>query len=396
MPACTFDEARRIVLEKLSAVRRPFVEQVSLDEADGRVLACEVAADRDYPPTSRSVRDGFAVRAEDVPGTLEVIGEAAAGGSFDGVIAQGQCVEIMTGAPVPDGANAIVMVEYTSLEGNRMSTDHTATAGAFINPKASEAKFGAALMSAGRRLSFADIGMLATVGKSMVEVFKKPSVAILSTGDEVVPVEATPAPNQVRNSNAWTLAALVRRCGGTPVILPLARDNWESLLPLVEQGLQHDLLLLSGGVSAGKYDLVEKALAHFGAEFYFDRVLIQPGQPAVFGKARDKFFFGLPGNPGSTMVTFSVFARAAVELLGGASESALPLLSSKLAIPFKHKPGLTRFAPALLSSDGSQITPVATQGSSDVPALARSNAYLVADANRESWEAGEWIRVLMR
>lgn len=396
MPACTFVEARRMVLEKLSTVRRPVVEHIPLSEADGRVLACNVHADRDYPPTSRSIRDGFAVRAEDLPGSLDVIGEAPAGGSFDGIVGPGQCVEIMTGAPVPNGANAIVMVEHTRMDGNRMVTEKSPQTGEFINPKASEARHGATLMTIGRRLSFPDVGMLATVGKSLIEVFEKPTVAILSTGDEVVPVESTPAPNQVRNSNAWTIAALVKRCGGIPVILPLARDNWESLLPLVEQGLTYDMLLLSGGVSAGKYDLVEKALAHCGAEFYFDRVLIQPGQPAVFGKARDKFFFGLPGNPGSTMVTFSVFARAAIELLGGANESPLPMPYAKLTAAYTHKPGLTRFAPAQLSLDGTEITPVTTQGSSDVPALARSNAYLVADADRETWEAGEWMRVLLR
>ncbi len=170
---------------------------------------------------------------------------------------------------------------------------------------------------------------------------------------------------------------------------------------MIERGLDADLLLLSGGVSAGKYDIVEKVLADLGAEFFFDRVKIQPGQPLVYGfikngPARGKQFFGLPGNPASTMVTFEVFARAAVELLGGANDAPLPLLRAKLTRPFRHKPGLTRFLPARLSMDGSTIALEEWQGSGDVAALARANAFLVADADRERWNEGEDIRVLIK
>jgi molybdopterin molybdotransferase len=177
-------------------------------------------------------------------------------------------------------------------------------------------------------------------------------------------------------------------------ILPVARDVYESTRQLVEQGFRFDLLLISGGVSAGKYDIVERVLADQGAEFFFDRVLIQPGQPLVFGKAKGKFFFGLPGNPASTMVTFEVFARAAVELLGGQNDPILPLLWSKLSRDFRQKPGLTRFLPAQLSENGSEVTPVSWQGSGDVPALTRANAFLVTEPDRERWAAGDWIRVL--
>jgi len=178
-------------------------------------------------------------------------------------------------------------------------------------------------------------------------------------------------------------------------ILPVARDERAASQALIERGLAADLLLISGGVSAGKYDLIEEVLASLDAEIYFDRVSIQPGQPLVFGRARGTFFFGLPGNPASTLVTFAVFARAALDLLGGRVESALPMPFVRLASDFHHKPGLTRFLPARLSADGSEVTPVPWHGSSDIPALARSNAFLVADAARESWRAGEWIRVLM-
>jgi molybdopterin molybdotransferase len=193
-----------------------------------------------------------------------------------------------------------------------------------------------------------------------------------------------------------SLAVQVSRAGGIPIVLPVARDVYAATRELVERGLEFDMLLLSGGVSAGKYDIVEQVLSDLGAEFYFDRVLIQPGQPLVFGRARGKFFFGLPGNPASTMVTFEVFARCALELLSGRTESPLILMKSRLTTDFRAKPGLTRFLPARLSADGSEITPVRWTGSGDVPALARANAFLVTEPDKEKWEAGESIRVLQK
>ncbi len=176
----------------------------------------------------------------------------------------------------------------------------------------------------------------------------------------------------------------------------MARDNADHTRQLVERGLACDLLLLSGGVSAGKYDVVEPALAGLGAEFYFDRVLIQPGQPLVFGRARGRFFFGLPGNPASTMVTFEVFARAALELLAGQEEVSLHMPLAHLTRDFHHRAGLTRFLPARLSGDGAEVTPVEWRGSGDIPALTRANAFLVAEAGRAEYPRGELIRVLLK
>ena len=374
-------------------------ETVALECAAGRVLAEEIRADRDFPALARSVRDGFAVRARDVPGTLRVIGEVRAGDRFDGAIAAGEAVEIMTGAPVPHGADAVVMVEHTTRGADgSATTEHAARPGQFINPQGCEARAGDALLSPGKRLGFADVALLASVGKASVAVCPKPRVALLATGDEIVPITETPRDHQIRNSNMYSLAAQVTRAGGVPVLLPVARDEYDDTLSLVERGLAADLLLISGGVSAGKYDIVERVLADAGAEFFFDRVLIQPGQPLVFGSARGKFFFGLPGNPASTMVTFELFARAAVELLGGQSLSELPLLLAPLTRDFRHKTGLTRFLPATLAWNGGepQLTLAGWSGSGDVPALARANAFLVADADRAEWKAGELMPVLMK
>jgi molybdopterin molybdotransferase len=393
----TFDQARECVVTQVAATNpAPAAEEVALLEAAGRVLAEGVAADRDYPPVARSVRDGFAVRSADLPGELRVIGEVRAGESFAGEMQAGEAVEIMTGAPVPRGADAVVMIEHVEVTGDRVGVPRTLERGENISAQGCEARRDDVLLEPGRRLGFAEIALLATVGRPRVRVFRRPEVAILATGDEIVEVDQTPREYQIRNSNAQALAVQVMRAGGYPRILPVAPDLYAGTRELVGQGLRSDLLLLSGGVSAGKYDLVERVLGDLGAEFFFDRVLIQPGQPLVFGKAQDKFFFGLPGNPASTMVTFEIFARAAVELLGGQSEPMLPLPWSKLTREFRQKTGLTRFLPATLSRDGSEVTPIRWQGSGDVPALARANAFLVTEPGRESWSAGELIRILIR
>ena len=397
MPALTFVDARETVLRTVRQGRTyPAVEEVPLAAASGRVLAAGAAADRDSPAVARSVRDGYAVRSADLPGKLEMIGEVRAGERFAGVLAAGQAVEIMTGAPIPSGADAVVMIEHTRREGSRVVIDRAADAWQFINPRGCEAAEHEVLLHAGKRLDYTDIALLASVGRSRIGVYRRPVVAIVPTGDEIVEVHEIPEEFQVRNSNAWSLAAQVTRAGGTPEVLPVARDTVEHTRQIVAQGLEADLLLLSGGVSAGKYDVVEQVLAEFGAEFYFDRVLIQPGQPLVFGRARGKFFFGLPGNPSSTMVTFEVFARAALELLAGQEETALHLPLARLTCEFRHRLGLTRFLPARLSADAAEVTPVNWHGSGDIPALTRANAYLVADPDRAEYAPGELIRILSK
>jgi molybdopterin molybdotransferase len=392
--ALSLEQARDCVIRQVQTCMT--VRPVPLEEAEGRVLAEEVLADRDYPPFHRSARDGYAVRAADVPGKLRVIGQARAGGIFTGKVGPGETVEIMTGAPLPEGADAVVMVEHTTGEGNQVHIRAAAKSGDNFTPRGSEAGTHEIVLKAGRRIGFTEAAVLASVGRRDVAVYRRPRVAILPTGDEIVDVSAVPSPVQIRNSNATSLAFQVRRAGGIPEILPIARDNMESTRALVEQGLQADLLLMSGGVSAGKYDIVKDVLKEFGAEFFFDRVAIQPGQPLVFGRAQGKFFFGLPGNPGSTMITFEAIARIAIEKMQGVANPGLALLRARLTQPFRQKPGLTRFLPAKLSADGKSIELVITQGSGDVAALARANAFIVTDPDREQWSANEDIRVLIK
>lgn len=393
----TFEQARACVIEKVSAGDGlPAIETVLLDAALDRILAEPVRADRDYPSLARSIRDGFAVRSQDLPGAFEILGEVRAGESCPFRIGRRQTVEIMTGAPVPDGADQIVMVEHATRDGSTMTTGREPRPGEFVNPRGAEARKGETILEPGCAIEPATISLLATVGMTEVRVYRKPRVAIVATGDELVPVGHSPAPHQIRNSNAHSLAAQVVRAGGTPVILPAAPDEVRSTRAIIERGLREDLLLVSGGVSAGKYDVVETVLAELGAEFYFDRTLIQPGQPTVFGRVRERFFFGLPGNPASTMVTFRIFAQAALEILAGRRQLELPFFPARLTTVFRHSAGLTRFLPARLSPDGAELTPIPWRGSSDVPAVARANVYLVADAARESWEPGESMPVLLK
>lgn len=395
--AIPFFQARQMIVNRiLAASPVPRVESVSLADCSGRILAEAIAGDRHYPPINKSLRDGYAVRSEDLPGALEVVGEVRAGTAADIDVGPGQAVEIMTGAPIPNGADAVVMVEHTRREGSVVHMDRGGTPGQHIVEKGHEIQRGEIILHPGHRLGFAEVAMLATVGCAHVHVFRRPTVAILSTGDEVVAVEETPTENQVRNSNAWTLAAQVRKSGGEPTIFPIVRDDAVELRERIEEALKLDLIFFTGGVSAGKYDLVETVLEEMGAELYITRVAIRPGQPYVFGRLKDRFFCGHPGNPGSTMITYEIFSRAAVELLSGVPIPRLPLLKGRLTRSLLEKPGFTRFLPAKLESDGVSVTPMAWKGSSDVATMARCDCFMVVEAERDGYEAGDWISVLLK
>lgn len=390
-----WESARAVILETVG-VRRPAVEQVSISAAHGRVLAEDCLAERDYPALRRSLRDGFAVKAADVPGTLTIRGSVRAGDTEQEPLSSGEALEIMTGAPVPVGADAVVMVEHVEQVGTRVKIGRFTEAGQFVNEQGTEARRGNVLVPAGTRLDAAHVASLAMAGQAEVAVFVKPKVAILATGDEIVDIGQTPAPHQIRNSNSYMMAALVAASGGTPHVLPVAPDRADALRPFLEWGLTMDMLLVSGGVSAGKYDLVKPGLRELDTKFAFERVRIQPGGPVAFGMRNSEPVFGLPGNPGSTLVTFQLFAQGALALVSGETAPSLHLLTARFAAPFRHKLGLTRFLPAVLSPDGATLTHIPWQGSSDVPALSKANAFLVAPHDRETWNVGDEIRVMRK
>ena len=410
MQPVSFREARSIVEQHAALLTAVEPEPVELLNARGRVLAEDIASDRDLPPFARATRDGFALRAADLaqlPARLKVVGEIRAGADASVVAAcalkSGEAVEIMTGAPAPPGADAIVMVEYTRREGAHVVVERGANAGDNIVPAGAEARAGAVVLTRGTRLGAQHIAVAASVGRTQLRVHRRPRVAILTTGDEVVDVAAAPGPSEIRNSNGYALAAQVEQAGGMPVLLPIARDELEPLRRLLQQGLSSDLLLISGGVSMGKYDLVAKALAGLQAEFFLTGALIQPGKPIAFGRARRQpespptYFFGLPGNPVSVAVTFAIFARAALDALSGAHAQPLLFLQARLAADIKTKTGLTRFLPAVLSGryEKTEVRLAPWQGSGDVVGAARANCYIVLPPDREKIAAGEMMPVLL-
>jgi molybdopterin molybdotransferase len=419
----TFEEARRVVEGHASHITPSGDETVGLLDAGGRVLAEPITADRDIPPFPRSTRDGYAVGAADLamlPAKLKVIGEIKAGPSLiPSALNRGEAYSIMTGAPVPQGADAVVMVEYTSSEGDFVEITKGVVPGENIVQQGGEARRGELLLGQGTRLNEAAIALAATVGKSQLKVFVVPRVAVLTTGDEIVDIDAEPGPAQIRNSNSYSLAAQIQKAGGEPVLLPIAPDEPRRLRQLIEEGLQSDLLIMTGGVSMGRYDLVEQVLADLQAEFVFTGAKIQPGRPVVFGRVSSssgagtlargtsappalldarKYFFGLPGNPVSTMVTFELFARPMLEALSGMSPRPLKFVHARLKSDIRVKTGLTRFLPAILSGKyaDSHAEPVPWQGSGDIAARSRANCYIVVPPDREHIPAGEWIAVMQQ
>ena len=417
----SFEDARRVVEEHAGKLRPSGKELTDLLDSLGQVLAEPLVADRNFPPFPRAMRDGYAVRAEDLvqlPARLTVIGEIKAGIAPENLPAKlesGQAAGIMTGAPVPAGADAVVMVEFTTGIGDQVEITKGISSGDNIVPLGSEAKRGDRLLLPGSRIDHSAIAIAASIGRVHLLVYAKPRVAVLSTGDEVVDIDVLPSPNQIRNSNSYSLAAQILKSGGEPLLLPIAPDEPNRLRELIADGLEAGLLLLTGGVSMGKYDLVEQVLADFGAEFFFTGVQIQPGRPVVFGRiprageeagatveagvaAGDRYFFGLPGNPVSTMVCFELFARPLLEALSGMAPRKPVFLYARLKSEIKTKTGVKRFLPALLSGEfeRAEVELARWQGSGDIAATARANCYVVIPPDRERIAAGEWVPVLLR
>lgn len=408
-PLPGFPEAAALVSQYASKLLLRFhaTERIALDSCPGRILAQAVFADRDMPAFPRSTRDGFACRAGEASAHkwLRVAGSIRAGDPPAGPLPVASAWEIMTGAAVPEGADAVAMLEHVEHDAAkiRLARDRTLSADENIVPAAAEARTGDRLIPSGALLAASQIAAAATCGYASLEVFTRPRVAILTTGDELVPVAASPEPGQIRNSNAPMLASLVSQAGGEPWVLPAAQDNADSIRAALTTATEANLLLISGGVSAGKFDLVEPALAALGAHFHFTGVRIQPGKPLVFGElprsAGALPFFGLPGNPISSAATFLLFAAPVLRALAGARAFGPFFSAASVSRDVKGKPGLTRFVPAFTSCDcvGSslpEVSPVKWQGSGDLAAFARANCFVVVPEGAERLSAGDVARIL--
>ena len=421
-----YEQAAAVVTayaNELSKRVRPSSETVELGRAQGRVLAQPLRADQDQPPFARSTRDGFACRAKEafVHASLRIAGSTHAGEAPAGPLPRGAAWEIMTGAPVPVGADCVVMLEHvektagTHSDNIRLLPPRKIEAGDNVVAQGAQAHAGDQLLHGGSALGAAQIALAASCGNSTVDVFARPRVAILTTGDELVPVDAVPGPGQIRNSNAPMLAALVANAGGEPWVLPNAADTDQALDEALRHATEADMLLISGGVSAGKFDLVEPALARIGARFHFTGVRIQPGKPLVFGElpmggadhrsasgASTLPFFGLPGNPISSAATFLLFAAPVLAALSGSSESGPRFALARLheETNRKGKSDLTRFLPARCNFNPTtgelpHVETVPWHGSGDLAAFARSNCFLVVPEDAGLLEAGSVVRILL-
>jgi molybdopterin molybdotransferase len=420
----TYAEAAAFVAKRAERLTRskPQTERVTLASAAGRVLAETLRADTDQPPFARSTRDGFACRAVEASAhrPLSIAGTTRAGDAPSGLLPRGAVWEIMTGAPVPRGADAVIMLEHVetahvesagsqTVPTVRLQPPRTVNPGENIVLRGAQARKGAALLPAGTLMDAAQIALAASCGRTTLAVFAKPRVAILSTGDELVPIATKPKPGQIRNSSSAMLAAMVSAIGGKPWILPIARDTEKALDAALTRASAADLLLITGGVSAGKFDLVEPALARAGARFHFTGVRMQPGKPVVFGELPHPrtgavqnengtkcCFMGLPGNPISSAVTFLLFAAPILAALAGRHDLGPRFALARLAADVKTKPGLTRFLPAActFSEPVPEVKLVAWQGSGDLAAMALSNCYLVVPDD-DSLDAGAMVNILL-
>ena len=395
--------ARALVLrqcEKLDASSLP-IETVLLTQSYRRVLAEAILLDEDQPPFDRAMRDGYAIRSEDlseVPVDLKCVDEVRAGDWPTRGVSQAETIQIMTGAPVPSGANSVVMIENTERIGDEgVRILKRVRHGENISPRGSEKPRGATLARAGSLISSFEMAGLAAVGKSSVRVYRRPSVSVVPTGNELTEVDQQPLPGQIRNTNSYSLLAQILDSGAQPELLALARDSERNLRSCIEEGLKNRVLLISGGVSAGKYDLVEKVLLELGAQIHFESVSIRPGKPVVFAIAGDRFIFGLPGNPVSTFVTFEVFVRPLLKALQGLQPGPLPIVHGVLLEDITDKSGRTSFLPAVVTSSQQrmEIRPVEWKGSADIFSLNGVNGFLIVPQASTRLESGSYADALL-
>ena len=385
-PMIPVAEAIKIVLDHTTALP---AESIALSEATGRVLAEDIIADADLPPFDRAQMDGYAVRAADVettPARLRIVGESAAGAGWHNEMKAGEAVRIMTGAPVPNGADAVQQVELTrELNGaGTVEILESAQVGRSIVRRAAEIKAGEIVLHAGEEINAQMIAMLASFGYARVNVGRRPRVAVMATGSELVDVGKKPARDQIRDSNNYTIEAYAELAGAIVERVPLAGDDTKLLKNQMTAALERsDVLITSGGVSMGVYDFTKTAFRELGAEIFFERVALKPGKPTVFGKIGDKLIFGLPGNPVSVAVTFNLFARTALRTMQGATEKTLQEVTTVLARSGKASPDRDSYLPAVLRTDedGRLLAePLKWGGSSDFVSFARANGLIIVPA----------------
>jgi len=378
------------------------VEKVPLEQALGRVLAEDVVSRINNPPMDNSAMDGYALIAEDIqsatpenPVKLEMVEEIAAGYTAKGVLQPGQAMRIMTGAPIPAGANAVLMQEDTKKDGKIIFCEDKADVEENIRKAGEDVKIGEVVLKKGIPLSPAHIGMLAVVGRSQIAVSQRPIVAILSTGDEILELDETPEGPQIFNSNGHMLAAQIKSAGGLPVYLGIAKDTEIDLMEKFEWALQADIVVSSGGVSVGDYDLVKSSLQKMGQDMLFWKVAMKPGKPLAFGRIGETPIFGLPGNPVSSFVSFEQFVRPSLKKALGCSDLSHKTVKAKLTRTIKKKPGRLHFLSAVVSWTGGEytVTPAGEQGSGILKSASNANGLLIFPLEADEIKQGQEVAV---
>jgi molybdopterin molybdotransferase len=379
------------------------IEKVGLLEALGRVLGEDIIAQRDNPPWDNSAMDGFAVRFDDIkqehaigkPVTLTVIEDVPAGKVATKTVGPGQAIRIMTGAPIPTGADTVIRVEDTEHTPTSVTVFKPELRGANIRPQGEDVKKGERIIAKGTQIRPAEAGMLAILAKSFVFVYQRPRVAILSTGDELADLDERFSEEKIINSNSWGIAAAVQEAGGIPILLGIAKDNPAALKEKIMHGLNADILVLSGGVSMGDYDFTQAVFKDLGAEMHFWKLAIRPGQPLAFGRIQGKLAFGLPGNPVSSMVTFEQLVRPAMLKMGGHRSYGRPVVQAQFQESFKKKTDRRHFLRGILTREGGifKVRTTGDQGSGILTSMVKANCLIDIPQEVEQLKPGDTVTV---
>jgi len=375
-------------------------ERAGLLECVGRVLGEDVRSQRDVPGYSNSAMDGYAVRYADLarpPTRLRVTATSSAGSREVPPVGTGEAIRIMTGAPIPPGADSVVRLEDTRKEGDDVVVEIAGVKGSHIRHPGEDVRAGDTVLRKGRRLGAADIGLASSVGRTLLLVHRRPCVAILSTGDELVEADEPVASGQIVNSNAYMLAAAVREAGAMPLLLPIARDAREEIRSAFQEAARADAILSTGGVSVGDFDFVKQVMDDLGVQRFFWKVAQKPGKPLTFGMLEGRPYFGLPGNSVSALVCFYLYARPALRRMEGHAALHLPTVAARLAHDLKKTEGLTEFVRCRLERQADQwlATSSGSQSSAVLSSMSRGDGLVIAPAEETQLPAGHLVRALL-
>jgi len=393
------DDALTIILDAIPVLG---LERVHILDSLDRVLGEDVHAPYSIPPWDNSAMDGYAVIHGDIegasrqnPAVLTVVGDLPAGYTAQKPIFRGEAIRIMTGAPIPGGCDTVVKVEDTGAEGDRVKIFNVPARGEHIRRAGEDVMQGSLVLSRGSILRPAAVGMLSSLKRSVISVFRRPTVAVISTGDELIDVDGELSAGKIVGSNTYSLASLVKDSGGQPLVLGIARDNPEALRSIFRAALAADMIISSGGVSVGDYDLVKDMLLELGAEMKFWKVHMRPGQPLAFGVIGGKPTFGLPGNPVSCMISFEQFVRPAILKASGHTRIFRPLIEARLKEPISKKEGKRYFLRCCISvEDGAYaVTTTGGQGSGILLSMVKADGLIVLPETKSEFAAGTMVKV---